>query len=68
MHGIIVVTWENFLAKRFGKTIFSTYRTFLGETATTAPLVSKVYDDAVFFRGIEVASRLTGASSTALLR
>jgi hypothetical protein len=68
MHGLIFVTWEKFLAERFGNTLIEAYRTALGETPATSPLASRVYDDETLLLGVQVACQLTGISATLLLR
>jgi hypothetical protein len=68
MHGLIFVTWEKFLHERFGSEVFGVYREAIGETATTAPLSSRVYDDAHLLTGIGVASKLTHVPAENLLR
>ncbi|HEX4205582.1 MAG TPA: heme NO-binding domain-containing protein [Ktedonobacteraceae bacterium] len=68
MQGIIFVTWESYLAKRFGSTVFNSYRASVGETAVSAPLASHVYEDAILLQGVAVATKLTGVSVTMLLR
>lgn len=68
MHGLIFVTWEKFLHERFGSELFGAYRAAIGETATTAPLSSRVYDDAHLLNGIGVASKLTHVPAESLLR
>ena len=52
MHGLIFVTWEKYLAERFGVTTLRKYRDALGETSATAPLTSRVYEDAVLLAGV----------------
>ncbi len=68
MHGLIFVTWEHYLAERFGNTLLSTYRATIGETATTAPLASRVYDDATLLAGVGAACKLTKQPVEVLLR
>lgn len=68
MHGLIFVTWEKFLHERFGPELFGAYRAAIGETATTAPLSSRVYDDAHLLAGVGSASKLTHVSEESLLR
>ncbi len=45
MQGLIFVTCEKYLAERFGTMLLNIYRAAIGETAATAPLTSRVYDD-----------------------
>ncbi|HEX6108771.1 MAG TPA: heme NO-binding domain-containing protein [Ktedonobacteraceae bacterium] len=68
MHGLIFVTWEKYLTERFGKAMLNTYRNAIGETAASAPLVSRLYDDATLLAGVGAASQLTGLPAVALLR
>jgi hypothetical protein len=67
MHGLIFVTWEKYLAERFGTVLLNTYREVIGETAATSPLTSRVYDDANLLAGVGAASKLTSLSADALL-
>lgn len=68
MHGLILVTWENFLAERFGASLRNSYRNALEEASEAAPLVSKIYQDEKLLKGIDIASKLTGMSENILLR
>ncbi len=68
MHGLIFATWEHYLADRFGSPFLATYRTTIGETAATAPLVSQVYDDATLLAGVGVACALVGLPAETVLR
>ena len=68
MHGLIFVTWEHYLAERFGTNLLGRYRATIGETAATAPLASRVYDDATLLAGVGVACQLTGQPADVLLR
>ncbi len=68
MHGLIFVTWEKYLSERFGNSLLSEYRAAIGETAATAPLASRVYDDATLLAGVGVASQLTRLHADTLLR
>jgi hypothetical protein len=68
MHGLIFVTWEKYLAERFGSSLLTVYRKAIGETAATAPLVSRVYDDATLLAGVGVACQLTHLPADTLLR
>lgn len=68
MHGLIFVTWEKFLAERFGNSLLGAYRTAIGETASTSPLVSRVYDDATLLAGVGAACELTRLSADVVLR
>ncbi len=68
MHGLIFVTWEKFLFERFGSSFLTTYRAMIGETAATAPLTSRVYDDEALLVGVDAACQLTGLPAEGLLR
>jgi len=67
MHGLIFVTWEKYIAERFGNQTFQTYRAFIGETTATAPLASRVYSDELFIAGLHILCRLTGINANTLL-
>ncbi len=67
MHGLVFVTWENYLSERFGFPLLSRYRAALGETPINTPLASQVYTDEALITGIEQAGRLTGLSIDHLL-
>ena len=68
MHGLIFVTWEKYLSERFGSALLHKYRHAIGETAASAPLASRVYDDATLLAGVEAACQLTGVSADTILR
>jgi hypothetical protein len=68
MHGLIFVTWEKYLSERFGNALLNNYQQSIGETKSTAPLISHVYSDEVLLAGVGVASQLTQRSPDALLR
>ncbi len=68
MQGIIFVTWEKYLAERFGNDFLNLYREAVGETASTVPLTSRVYDDAQLLAGLSAASQLAHFPADALLR
>lgn len=68
MHGLIFVTWEKYLTERFGNTFLKAYREIIGETSSTAPLVSRVYDDAILLAGVGAASQLAHFPAEVLLR
>ena len=68
MHGLIFVTWEKYLAERFGSSFLNAYREAIGETPATAPLASRIYDDAVLLAGVGAASRLAHFPVDTLLR
>lgn len=59
MHGLIFVTWEKYLAERFGTPLLATYRKIIGETPANSPLTSHVYDDETLLAGVGVACQLT---------
>ncbi len=68
MHGLIFVTWEKYLAERFGTSLLSQYRFAIGESVASSPLASRVYDDALLLAGVGAASELTHLPSDTLLR
>jgi predicted hydrocarbon binding protein len=68
MHGLIFVTWEKYLSERFQDSVFQAYRNAIGETPETAPLASRVYDDATLLAGVGEASRITNVPADTLLR
>ncbi len=68
MHGLIFVTWEKYLADRFGNSFLSAYRDAVGETPSTVPLASRVYDDATLLAGVGAASKLAHFPVETLLR
>lgn len=68
MHGLIFVTWEKYLLERFGPTFLHTYRAAIGETVATAPLASRLYDDATLLAGVGAANNLSGLDVDTLLR
>jgi predicted hydrocarbon binding protein len=68
MHGLIFVTWEKYLGKRFGDVFLREYRDVIGETIALAPLVDRVYDDAMLLKGVEAVSKLSRLSTDTLLR
>jgi hypothetical protein len=68
MHGLIFVTWEKYLSERFQDSVFQAYRNALGETPETAPLASRVYNDAMLLAGVGEASRITNVPADTLLR
>ena len=67
MHGLIFVTWEKYLAERFGSSLLTKYRETIGEAAATSPLASRVYDDTTLLEGVGVACKLTRLSADTLL-
>lgn len=68
MHGLIFATWEKYLAERFTGSVLGQYREAIGETPTTSPLASRVYDDAALVAGVKAASRITGMPVDRLMR
>jgi hypothetical protein len=68
MHGLIFVTWEKYLARRFGDVFLREYRDAIGETIALAPLADRVYEDALLLKGVEAVCKLTNFSSDTLLR
>jgi hypothetical protein len=67
MHGLIFVTWEKYLAERFGTPLLATYRKIIGETPANSPLTSHVYDDETLLAGVGVACQLTRLPADTLL-
>jgi hypothetical protein len=68
MHGIIFVTWEKYLAHRFGNSVLQAYRNAIGETVATSPLTSRVYDDTMLLAGVGAANHITAVPTDQLLR
>jgi hypothetical protein len=68
MHGLIFVTWEKYLAERFGNALLQKYRAMIGETPATSPLASRVYDDQTLLAGVGAACKLTRLPADTLLR
>jgi len=68
MQGIIFVTWEKYLADSFGNAFLTLYRETIGETVSTVPLTSRVYDDAQLLAGVSAASKLAHFPTDTLLR
>lgn len=68
MHGLIFVTWEKYLAERFGESFLYRYRDVIGETVANAPLASRLYDDATLLAGVGAAGKLSGLPVDTLLR
>lgn len=68
MHGLIFVTWEKYLADRYGFALLDTYRRTIGETPASAPLAHRVYSDELLLAGVKAAVGLTHVPSETLLR
>jgi hypothetical protein len=68
MHGLVFVTWEKFLGEQFGSSLLTTYRKMIGETAATAPLANRVYEDELLLHSVGVAEQLTHTPAQTLLR
>jgi Haem-NO-binding len=68
MHGLIFVTWEKYLAERYGSSLLNAYRAVIGETAANSPLASRVYNDEILLAGLGVACDLTSLPANTLLR
>jgi hypothetical protein len=68
MQGLIVVTWERYLAEQFGKEFLDVYRKAVGESVAGAPLASRIYDDEYWLKGVEAASKLSKLTADTLLR
>lgn len=67
MHGLVFVTWEKYLAERFGDELLFRYRKGIGEGVYDAPLANRVYDDSALLAGVAEASRLTRMPAGSLL-
>lgn len=67
MHGLIFVTWEKYLAERYGETFIKDYREAIGETASTSPLASRTYSDEMLLASVQTACELTGVSVDTIL-
>jgi len=68
MHGLIFVTWEKYLADRFGSSFLGAYRDTIGEITSTVPLASRVYEDALLLKGVGAASKLAHFPVETLLK
>lgn len=68
MHGLIFMTWEKYLADRFGKRFLDTYRRTIGETPANLPLANRLYDDETLLAGVAAASTLASFPPEVLLR
>jgi hypothetical protein len=68
MHGLVFVTWEHYLSTRFGSPLLAQYRATIGETNTSPPLVTQIYDDTYILAGVKAATQLTGLPTDTLLR
>ncbi len=68
MHGLIFMTWEKYLAERFGSPFLQTYRDHIGEPISALPLANRIYDDAALLAGVGAASNLSHLSAEILLR
>lgn len=67
MHGFVFVTWERYLADRFGPKLLEDYRAVLGETGKNTPLIDRRYDDETLLAGLKTATRLTALPLDVLL-
>lgn len=56
MHGLIFVTFEKFVEKRFGEAALSLYRSYLDQEIGSHRhvLINQVYSDEVLIKGIEL--------------
>ncbi|HEY7985054.1 MAG TPA: heme NO-binding domain-containing protein [Ktedonobacterales bacterium] len=68
MHGLVFVTWENYLGERFGSGLLHTYREQVRHTPAEVVLASKFYDDEALLAGVAVAHQLTHTPVDTLLR
>lgn len=67
MHGLIFVTWEKYLAERFGSSLLGDYRRATGQAIGDSPLASRVYSDEALLAGVGEAHRLTRVPVDTLL-
>ncbi|GAC1394675.1 MAG: hypothetical protein NVSMB38_29050 [Ktedonobacteraceae bacterium] len=67
MLGLIFVTWEKYLAERFGSEFLGRYRNAIGETPSTLPLAARRYGDEALLAGVEAASNLSQTPIDTLL-
>ncbi len=67
MHGLIFMTWEKYLAERFGSPFLQTYRETIGEGIADIPLANRLYDDAVLLAGVGAAHQLSQLPVNTLL-
>jgi hypothetical protein len=68
MHGLIFMTWEKYLAERFGNDFLQRYRDSIGESTATLPLANRLYDDATLLAGVGAASQLSHFPPDTLLQ
>lgn len=68
MHGLIFMTWEKYLAERFGFPFLHTYRERIGEATSAIPLANRLYDDAALLVGVGAACQLSTLPAETLLR
>ena len=68
MHGLIFMTWEKYLAERFGSLFLDAYRHAIGETKANVPLATRLYDDTTLVAGVHAASTIADLPADTLLR
>lgn len=68
MHGLIFMTWEKYLAERFGTGFLHSYRDSIGESTATLPLANRLYEDTTLLAGVGAASDLSHLPAETLLR
>ncbi len=68
MYGLIFMTWEKYLAERFGSSFLTTYRETIGEQVTDLPLANRLYEDAALLAGVGAANQLSHLPVDTLLR
>ena len=68
MHGLIFMTWEKYLAERFGPSFLQSYRKSIGEPISALPLANRLYDDAALLAGVGAAHDLSRFPVETLLR
>jgi hypothetical protein len=52
MHGLIFVTFENYLGERYGASLLGDYRQAIGQASGEGPLTSWVYSDELLLAGV----------------
>lgn len=68
MLGLIFMTWEKYLAERFGNPLLQNYRAQMGETSAAALVASRYYDDELMEKGVGIVNQLTRIPVGLLLR
>lgn len=68
MLGLIFMTWEKYLAERFGNALLQNYRAQMGETSAAALIASRYYDDELMLQSLNIVSQTTHIPVNTLLR